>query len=1264
MEREILIKYDEINGSYEDACKNLINTLSEVEVETEYSLKRILELLKERDNQLKRNEIDEYKKKELLKAIWEYKIRCNKNDAEDRVANTLKLFTKDIYKDSFHFFLELIQNADDASKNGDEHSLKIILDKDYKIIFEYDERGFNFSDLFAITSLGNSSKKAKLSDNASIGEKGIGFKSIFSVINEIDIKSKYFSFGILRGNKLSSILEPSKVTLETSEKTILTLSLNKELRTKEFFDEIHTWMQSNVMCEEFNNPFLFLKNIRQVSYINMNEMNEEIKIKINKEKINENFIHATIEKEENIKEYIIYTENMIFNKEAIKSRWNHLESELEEKSEDFIINRPSQIAFPLINEKCDKGQIYSYLPTNIEMDFPVFINLDVHLTASRGNIKAEDFEEDSLWNKQVNENLLNFLLNAYLAVIGTHYDDNLKENSSLKKLREEFYCYIPTKIHKNIYAEQIFNKINDFRDKLKEEAIILSNKDIFIKPESIYSIKGNDEDLKILYKFIGEPNREIYDNMRFPKNEHWNELVYNINNSCNKYTVYDFVKAQQGIKKYFDEQGDKNVLESIIKMLKNDISNIKGDRDNDITIIPIESNEKVDGFDLISNKSTEKVIFLHYKNEENSKKQEIEDTKNSIYIYEGENEIKGLKELVKKIYGITEYNLNDYFNGKKDELLNESINEKAISDFIKETFRFFEDNNNCFDNIKDLSEIKKFLSQYTFSEEDWLKYEGNEVNKEYIEAMLSVNRLKIWTIPVEYENKDEYIKYLMFLGIKHQIEFNNGELDYISSQIIEEKTYNPIVVDKYTREINIECNLQKYFLDTINDNINNISKDNLIKYCKKLKLFNIEENKYKYGEKEIIIIEDSKIGELNNKISEFKNSNKETYSLDESNLCIVSDKSFNEIWKKLSDENTDLVLTEFNVKKIIVSFYSEGENALKDLRMNNLLNEVFKCKYVWTKEYSFKLKDFLKFYKSFDESENLGDLLSKGYIVDLTELKTAKEYFENDIEDFISKILSHKNNQELTESLSSFVIVEDDLMEKAYIKLNGKNEKENVYLLKKREGKDSLILRSIFEINKIKLEVHEIKEIQDYFEELEELIKSPLESIYEGHDKYCKGVFFDFHKNNIERAKDILKSIWDKDILQQLCAPFELDDGTKMEGYGYTCPICGEKSSAALSGMNFNRFKKNTLVPLYIVSCANCNIMLKYAKYIEILDFDKIMEDFENCYCVDNDHIKNHSNMMTVKLKVKTWNNAVKNLDMKMSYLNMVLYHKLTSDKN
>ena len=58
MEREILIKYDEINGSYEDACKNLINTLSEVEVETEYSLKRILELLKERDNQLKRNEID------------------------------------------------------------------------------------------------------------------------------------------------------------------------------------------------------------------------------------------------------------------------------------------------------------------------------------------------------------------------------------------------------------------------------------------------------------------------------------------------------------------------------------------------------------------------------------------------------------------------------------------------------------------------------------------------------------------------------------------------------------------------------------------------------------------------------------------------------------------------------------------------------------------------------------------------------------------------------------------------------------------------------------------------------------------------------------------------------------------------------------------------------------------------------------------------------------------------------------------------------
>lgn len=1252
MEREILIKYDEINGSYEDACKNLINTLSGFEVDSEYSLKRILELLKERDNQLKRNEIDEYKKKELLKAIWEYKIRCNKNDAEDRVANTLKLFTKDIYKDSFHFFLELIQNADDASKNGDEHSLKIILDKDYKIIFEYDERGFNFSDLFAITSLGNSSKKAQLSDNASIGEKGIGFKSIFSVINEIDIKSKYFSFGILRGNKLSSVLEPSKVTLETSEKTILTLSLNKELRTKEFFDEIHEWMQGNVMCKEFNNPFLFLKNIKQISYINMNKMNEEIKIKIHKEKINEDFIHTTIED----KDYIIYTKNMTFDKEAIKSRWNHLESELEEKSKDFIINRPVQIAFPLINGKNDKGQIYSYLPTNIEIDFPVLINLDVHLTASRGNIKAEDFEKDSIWNKQVNDNLPDFLLNAYLAVIGTHYDENLKNNIFLKELREHFYRYIPTtKIHQSYYAEKIFYKINDFKDKIKEEAIILSNKDTFITPKDIHYIIDNDENLKTLYRFIGETNREIYQNMKFPKNEHWNKLMCNIKNLCNKYTVYDFVKAQQGIKKYFDEQGDKNVLESIIKMLKNDISNIKGARDNDITIIPIELDSN--NFNLISNKNIEKAIFLHSKNKE------IDDTKNSIYIYEGINEIEGLKELVCEIYDIKEYDLNDYFNRKKNELLKENINEETISYFIKKTFRFFEDNNNCFNNINNLDKIKEFLSNYTFSEEDWLKYTGDEINKEYIKAILNVNRLKVWRILVEYEKENEYIKYLMFLGIKHQIEFNNGDLDYISSQIIEEKTYNPIVVDKYTREINIECNLQKYILDMLNNNINSISKDNLIKYCKKLKLFNIEENKYKYGEKEIIIIEDSKIGELNNKISEFKNSNKETYSLNESNLCIVSDKSFNEIWQKLSGEDTDLIILESNLKRIIASFYRGRENLLKDLRMIKLLNEVFDCLYKWGETFDFDLKGFLKCYKSLSVDENLGALMKSGYTVDVEKLKTAEEYFENDIKDFIDRMLIYKN-EVLIKDLSSFAIVEDDLMEEDYIEFDDENKTKNVrYLLKKRKGKDSLILQSIFKINNIKLELHEIKEIQDYFEELEELTKSPVESIYEGYAQYCKGVFFDFHQKNIERAENKLKSIWDKEILQQLCEHFELDDGTKMEGYGYTCPICGEKSLAALSGMRFNRFKRNASVPLYIVSCVNCNTMLKYAKYIEILDFNEIMKSFQNCYCIDNDHIKNHSNMITVKLKVKTWDDAVKFLYMKISYLNMVLYNKLTSNR-
>nr|WP_294490322.1 hypothetical protein [uncultured Anaerosporobacter sp.] len=1289
-ETEIEFDYQELKGSYDDARKMLAVALGS---NKSYDLDEIIKLLKDKDKGLAKNEIEDEEKKNILEAIWKYKVLCNMNDAENRIANTLNLFIKDIYKDSFHFFLELIQNADDASKGGDKNCLKITLDKEYNIIFEYDERGFNFSDIFSLTSLGNSTKKAQLDDNSDIGEKGIGFKSIFAIVKEIDIKSKYFSFSVKADiNKLTTILEPSKITLDTSLNTILTLTLKDELKTGDFFNQVHEWMESNLMCKDAANPFLFLKNIRGISYLNENISCEEKKVEIQKTQIDDNFIYARI----NEMGYVIYTENMTFSKQAIVSRWKYLENDLNSKPDDFTITRPTQVAFPLIENNIPKGKIYSYLPTTIELGIPIFVNLDIHLTASRGNITKDDFATESVWNNQVEENLSQFLSNAYLKLIETH-TNKLKDDEHLKSLRETLYRYVPTNDQNGSYA----NKFNDFKDKINEEAIILTNEDTFAKLDEIRyissSLKGKEYDesrLQALYQFIDSNRMESL----FPKDIEWNKLVYYIGKKpSNCYNAYDFVKAQNGIKRYWDNQREVNVLVTVIEMLKEDISKFANDKD--IKIIPLDSKEKKSGFELASYNSIEQAIFLHSSNEEID-----EDHENSVYIYDGEKKIKGLKELVSVTYKIEQYNLTNYFQKKTEEFGTE-IKEEGIKNFIDCTFRFYKTNPNCFNIKESPTEIKNFFRLYTLSGEDWDLYEDEkenqveEINKTYVHMLASLDKLYKWVIPQEVNNKSQYINYLMFLGIKHKIEFVDNNIDNISVEVLEknkeEWTDKEILINKTNRQLQVEeGSLQSYFLEELNANVNKISKEKLRDLCGVLGLFKIYssgDNKYYVKEdKHIFILEQEKIDKLQQEIKKFSDMNKQTHFIGYSSFNIISKKAYSEIWKKLAKTTEFMgVLTtenwneiEYTEKatvqnKFMNSFYKDSANReddtfLKDLRMFRILNKIFDLNYAWGHDKNSEAKplsceQFLSCYKELSGDEKLGDLMKAGYKVDLDDRQTAKSYLDKykDLEEFLSSIeISQKKTLKDEIDLSLFAIIESNLMKEDYVIFDNENNKtQNIRYLLKDQKKHSILILNILKVKGIELRPSQKKEIEDYFGELIYTAINPQELNSVGYTPYCSGVFFDFHEQNIKKGKKQLKSIWNKEILQQLCIPFELDDHTKMEGYGYTCPICGEKSLAALSGMKFSRFKNynSTTYPyIYIVSCINCNSMLKYAKSCEIQEFDEIMKNFQICYCVDNNHIKNHSKMMTVTMKIKTWNDSLKFLPMKVSYLNMILYDKLS----
>ena len=81
---------------------------------------------------------------------------------------------------------ELIQNAEDNSYNiaqaaGVRPYLKVIVSPN-TIVIESNEDGFEEANVRAICSVGESTKK---STQGYIGEKGIGFKSVFKIASRV-----------------------------------------------------------------------------------------------------------------------------------------------------------------------------------------------------------------------------------------------------------------------------------------------------------------------------------------------------------------------------------------------------------------------------------------------------------------------------------------------------------------------------------------------------------------------------------------------------------------------------------------------------------------------------------------------------------------------------------------------------------------------------------------------------------------------------------------------------------------------------------------------------------------------------------------------------------------------------------------------------------------------------------------------------------------------------------------------------------------------
>lgn len=125
---------------------------------------------------------------------------------------------RNLYTSNARFVFELLQNADDnnystAISQGEDPyvSFKIWPDK---VSIECNENGFTHENLRAICAIGKSSKVGAA---GYIGEKGIGFKSVFMAAWKVHIQSNDFSFSFTHRKGDSGLGMVTPVWEETDE---------------------------------------------------------------------------------------------------------------------------------------------------------------------------------------------------------------------------------------------------------------------------------------------------------------------------------------------------------------------------------------------------------------------------------------------------------------------------------------------------------------------------------------------------------------------------------------------------------------------------------------------------------------------------------------------------------------------------------------------------------------------------------------------------------------------------------------------------------------------------------------------------------------------------------------------------------------------------------------------------------------------------------------------------------------------------------------
>ncbi|XP_044034429.1 protein NO VEIN isoform X2 [Siniperca chuatsi] len=312
---------------------------------------------------------------------------------QDRLGRSLDRLSTELYSKDTHFVLELIQNADDnsyPSEAGVVPALAFWVEKDCITVLN-NESGFQESNIRAICDVGRSTKgKHKY---GYIGQKGIGFKSVFKVTDCPEIHSNGFHLRFDKtcgpmGYILPHWAEDERL-LDTQLKDInqhswttkICLPLRSEShQTRNLFHDVHPSL------------LLFLHRLRSIIIYNQSEKRL---VTMTRKDLSHNVLE--VEHTGGIERWLVVKTTVQLKKikEDIESTELALAFQLDSNiTESNIVCQPQ------------KQPVFAYLPLR-SFGFRFIIQGDFDIPSSR-----EDVDRDSSWNQWLRSEIPQLFLEA------------------------------------------------------------------------------------------------------------------------------------------------------------------------------------------------------------------------------------------------------------------------------------------------------------------------------------------------------------------------------------------------------------------------------------------------------------------------------------------------------------------------------------------------------------------------------------------------------------------------------------------------------------------------------------------------------------------------------------------------------------------------------------------------------------------------------------------------------------------------------------